>query len=81
MTKKNLITLGVAAVVLGTAAYLSGSGRKMKAPSLVGKPVMADFDLSQIAKIEIGGAKKMTLASTGLPTSDGAFIFRPEPLR
>ena len=64
MTKKNLITLGVAAVVLGTAAYLSGSGRKMKAPSLVGKPVMADFDLSQIAKIEIGGAKKMTLAST-----------------
>ena len=64
MTTKNLITLGVAAVVLGTAAYLSGSGRKMKAPSLIGKPVMANFDISKIAKIEIGGAKAMTLAST-----------------
>ena len=64
MTTKNLVMLGVAAVVLGGAAYMCGSGRKIKAASVNGKSVLEKFDVADVAKLEIGGAKKLTLAAT-----------------
>ena len=62
MTTKNLAILGVAAVVLGGAAYYCGSGRKIKAQSLNGKAICT-FNAADVAKIEIGGAKKLVLAA------------------
>ncbi|MDR2849721.1 MAG: DUF4340 domain-containing protein [Verrucomicrobiota bacterium] len=62
MRNKNLVTLIVVAVVLAAVAWLSSSGRKVKAPSLVGKPVLKAFDFSEVARIEVGG--KLTLAGT-----------------
>ena len=66
MTQKNLITLGIVAAALAGTAYFTSSSKKMKAPSLVGKPVLQAFDLSEIAKIEAGAndGKKLVLAST-----------------
>ncbi|HRT28653.1 MAG TPA: DUF4340 domain-containing protein [Kiritimatiellia bacterium] len=65
MTNKKLIILAAAAAVLVALAYLSSSSRKMKAPSLVGKPVVKKFDISAVSKIEAGpSAKKLVLAST-----------------
>ena len=62
MTTKNLVGLAVAAAVLGGAAYLCSSGRKIKSASVNGKPVMAAFDVADVAKVEVG--KKLTLAAT-----------------
>jgi len=65
MTNKKLVTLTAAAAVLVGLAYLSSSSKKVKTPSLVGKPVVKKFDLSAVAKIEAGPAdKKLVLAST-----------------
>jgi len=64
MTTKNLAMLGVAAVVLGGAAYFCGSGRTIKSSSLNGKPVVDKFEVADVARLEIGGAKKLTLAAT-----------------
>ena len=64
MTTKNLAMLGAAAVVLGGAAYFCGSGRKIKSSSLNGKPVVEKFDVADVAKLEIGGAKKLALVAT-----------------
>ena len=65
MTNKKLITLAVTAAVLGGLAYLSSSSKKVKTPSLVGKPVLSAIDLSEVQKLEIGadGAKKLVLES------------------
>ena len=64
MTTKNLVILGAVAAVLGGAAYFCNSGRRMKAPSVNGKPVLPAFDVSEVARVEIGGAKKLTLAAS-----------------
>lgn len=64
MTTKNLVGLGVAAVVLGGAAYFCGSGRKIKSASVNGKPVMTAFNVADVARLEVGGAKKLALAAT-----------------
>ena len=64
MTTKNLAILGVAAVVLGGAAYMCSSGRKIKSASVNGKPVVEKFDVADVARLEIGGAKALTLAAT-----------------
>lgn len=66
MTNKKLISLTAVAAVLAGLAYLSSSSKKVKTPALVGKPVMAGFDLSDVAKIEAGttGGKKLKLEST-----------------
>ena len=64
MTTKNLVILGAAAAVLGGAAYFCNSGREMKAPSVNGKPVLPAFDVSEVSKVEIGGANKLTLAAS-----------------
>ena len=66
MTQKNLITLGIVAAALAGAAYFTSSSKKVNAPSLVGKPVLKNIDLSEIARIEAGvkDGKKLVLAST-----------------
>lgn len=64
MTTKNLVGLAVAAAVLGGAAYLCGSGRKIKSASVNGKPVLEAFDVADVTRLEIGGAQKLTLAAT-----------------
>ena len=52
MNNKKLLTLTVTAVVLVGLAYLSSTSKKMKAPSLVGKPVLKAFDLSELSRME-----------------------------
>ncbi|MBR3925059.1 MAG: DUF4340 domain-containing protein, partial [Kiritimatiellae bacterium] len=69
MTNKNLVILAAAAAVLGGAAYYCNSGRKIKSSNLNGKPVLAAFDVSEVAKVEVGGSKKLTLAAT-----DGGWV-------
>jgi len=66
MTTKKLATLTAVAAVLAGLAYLSTTTKKVKAPSLVGKAVLTNFDLSEVAKIEAGssGGSKLILEST-----------------
>ncbi len=61
MTTKTIVILSCAAAVLGTAAWCLNSGKKMRAPSLVGEKVLPAFDMAEVSKIEIGGAKKVSL--------------------
>ena len=63
MTPKNLAILGAAAVVLGGAAWYCNSGRAVRTPSIVGEKILPAFDVSDVARIEIGGAKKVKLVA------------------
>ena len=63
MTTKNLVILGAAAVVLGGAARYCNSGRTVRAPSIVGEKILPSFDVADVARIEIGGAKKVQLVA------------------
>ena len=63
MTTKNLVVLGAAAVVLGGVAWYCNSGRTVRAPSIVGEKILPSFDVSDVASIEIGGAKKVKLVA------------------
>ena len=63
MTTKNLVVLGSAAVVLGGVAWFCNSGRQMHAPSIVGEKILPSFDVAEVARIEIGGAKSVKLAA------------------
>jgi hypothetical protein len=71
MTNNRLISLAVTAAVLGGLAYVSTTSKKVKTPSLVGKPVLSAIDLSDIQKLEIGGEKKLILES-----ADGGWVIR-----
>ncbi len=64
MTTKNLVILAGVAAVLGGAAYFTTAGKKMKSPSVVGRKILPAFELSDIARVEIGGAKTVALAAT-----------------
>jgi hypothetical protein len=64
MTTKGLTALGALTVALGGIAYFCDAGRGMKANSLNGKSILPGFDASEVARIEIGGAKKLALAAT-----------------
>ena len=63
MKDKKIIVLASAAVVLGTVAYFATSARKVKTPQLNGRNVLAPFNVADVAKIEIGGEKKLVLAA------------------
>ena len=63
MTSKKLLILSVAALVLGVAAYVTTSGRKVATPALGGKRVVEKFDAADVAKVEIPGAKKLSLSA------------------
>jgi hypothetical protein len=66
MTTQKLISLTAAAAVLAGLAYFSNASKKVKTPSLVGKPIISSIDLSDVQRIEIGpsGGKKLVLEST-----------------
>jgi len=66
MTSQKLISLTAIAAVLAGLAYLSNTSKKVKTPSLVGKPVLSSLDLSDVQKIEIGlsGGKKLIVESS-----------------
>ena len=65
MNNKNLILLGVAAVVLGGAAvFLSGSAAK-GAPRLNGQPLVRPFDVEQVAQIQIGDKLALVAGDDG----------------
>ena len=63
MTTKNLAILAAVAAVLGGAAYVTSSGRKMKTPSLNGRKVLPAFTVADVARLEIGGEKPLTLSA------------------
>ena len=67
MTTKKLITLAAVAIVLGGAAYVSSNSKKLKTPSLTGKPVLQALDISEVQRIEVStgdGQKNLMLEST-----------------
>ena len=64
MTTKNLVVLTAAAAILGGAAYYTSAGKKMKSPSAVGKKIVPAFEVADVARVEIGGEKKVALAAT-----------------
>lgn len=65
MNNKNLIILGVAAVVLGGAAFLLSSGTATRAPALNGQKLVQPFDVEKVAKIEIGSALALVAGDAG----------------
>ena len=65
MTNKNLVILAAAAAVLGGAAYFCNSGRKIKSSNLNGKPVLPVFDVSEVAKVDVGGKVVLTASDSG----------------
>ena len=65
MTNKNLVMLAAAAAVLGGAAYFCNSGRKIKSSNLNGKPVLPAFDVSEVAKVDVGGKVILAASDSG----------------
>ena len=61
MNNKNLMALGVAAVVLGAAACFLANDATKGVPKLNGQPLVPAFDVEKVAKIEIGD--KLVLAA------------------
>ncbi len=73
MTNKKLVSLTAAAAVLVALAYVSSSNRKVKAPSHVGKSVLPQIDLSEVARIETGSPDRTKLV---LESSDSGWIIK-----
>lgn len=65
MNNKNLIILGVAAVVLGGAAFFLSRGTATRAPALNGQRLVQPFDVEKVAKIEIGSALALVAGDEG----------------
>lgn len=65
MNNKNLIILGVAAVVLGGAAFFLSRGTATRAPALNGQKLVPPFDVEKVAKIEIGSALALVAGDEG----------------
>ena len=65
MNNKNLIILGVAAVVLGGAAFFLSRGTATRAPALNGQKLVKPFDVEKVAKIEIGSALALVAGDEG----------------
>ena len=59
---KKLLILMIAAAALLGAAYLL-KGRSQKTPNLVGRKILAPFNVADVARVEIGGAKSLALAA------------------
>ncbi len=65
MNNKNLIILGVAAVVLGGAAFFLSRGTATRAPALNGQKLVKPFDVEKVAKIEIGPSLALVAGDAG----------------
>lgn len=64
MKTKNLVLLAGTALVLGVAAVFTGrSGRIASGSSLNGTKVLPKLSVADVARIEIGGSKKLTLSA------------------
>ena len=61
MTTKNLMILGGVAAVLAGAAYFVDSGAKPAASKLNGKSILPGLNVSDVARVEVGG--KLALAA------------------
>ena len=60
--KKLIILVAVAAALIGAALWLK-SGDSKKAANVVGKKILPDFNISQVSRMEIAGAKSLNLTS------------------
>lgn len=60
--KKLIILVAVAAALIGAALWLK-SGDSKKATNVVGKKILPDFNISQVSRVEIAGAKSLNLTS------------------
>ena len=60
--KKLLILVIAAGALLGAALWLK-DGRSQKTPNLVGRKILPAFNVSDVARVEIKGAKSLALAS------------------
>ena len=62
--KKLLILVIAAGALLGAAMWLKG-GRSQRTPNLVGRRILPAFNVSDVARVEISGAKSLVLSSGG----------------
>ena len=60
--KKLIFLVFVAAALIGAALWLK-DGRSQKTPSLVGRKILPAFNISDVARVEIAGAKSLALTS------------------
>ena len=64
MTSRNFVVLvGVAVVLCGAAVWVKGN-RRVRTPDLVGRKVLPAFNVSDVARVEVNGAKKVVLAAS-----------------
>jgi len=64
MTSGKFVLLAGAAVALcGAAVWVKGN-RQVRTPDLVGRKVLPAFNVSDVARVEVNGAKKVALAAT-----------------
>ena len=60
--KKLLFLMVVAGILIGVVYWLKNE-QAQKAPNLVGRKILAPFNVADVARVEIGGAKSLALAS------------------
>ena len=60
---KKLLFLTVVAGALVGVVYWLKNEQAQKAPNLVGRKILAPFNVADVARVEIGGAKSLALAS------------------
>ena len=65
MTTKNIAVLGGLALVLGSAAYFTSSGTKVRTPQLSGRRVVEKFNLADVVSVEAGAGLKLTAGEKG----------------
>lgn len=64
MTTGKLVLLAGAAVALcGTAVWVKGN-RSVRTPDLVGRRILPAFNVSDVVRVEVDGAKKVALAAS-----------------
>ena len=64
MKSSKVIILAGVAVVLCGAAVVVKSNRRVRTPDLVGRKVLPAFNVSDVARVEVNGAKKVALAAS-----------------
>ena len=60
--KKFILLVFVAAALIGAALWLKDS-KSQKTPNLVGRKILPAFNISDVARVEIAGAKSLALTS------------------
>lgn len=60
--KKLLFLMVVAGILIGVVYWLKNE-QAPKAPNLVGRKILAPFNVADVARVEIGGAKSLALAA------------------